>query len=80
MTRKIDEIEKIIRDHEKRISELEKAIFVGKVKPKGKQEFKGLSGGIEYLISKGVLRHSKISQRGSRRIENRRILLFGQVC
>lgn len=42
MTQKIDEIEKTIQDHEKRISELEKAIFLEKVKPKEKREFKGL--------------------------------------
>jgi len=55
MTEKIYEIEKAIQDHEKRISELEKTISVEKVKPKRKQEFKGLSGGIEFLISKGFL-------------------------
>lgn len=55
MTEKIDKTEKIIQDHEKRISELEKAIFIEKAKPKKKHEFKGLSGGIEYLISKGFL-------------------------
>jgi hypothetical protein len=51
----IDKIEKIIQDHEKRISELEKRVFVEKIKPKEKQEFEGLSGGIEFLISKGFL-------------------------
>jgi hypothetical protein len=55
MTEKIDEIQKRIRDHEKRISELEKATFVEKVTPKKEQEFKGLSGGIQFLISKGFL-------------------------
>jgi len=55
MAKKVDEIEKMILDHEKRISELEKTIFIEKAKPKEQQEFKGLSGGIEYLISKGFL-------------------------
>jgi hypothetical protein len=45
----------MITDHEQRISELEKAIFVEKIKPKEKQEFKGLSGGIQLLISKGCV-------------------------
>jgi hypothetical protein len=55
MSEKIDKIEKMIQDHERRISKLEQVIFVEKVKPEGKQEFKGLSGGIKYLISKGFL-------------------------
>jgi len=55
MTEKMNEIQKMIRAHEKRISELEKAIFVEKVTPKKEQEFKGLSGGIQFLISKGSL-------------------------
>jgi len=54
MTEKIDEIKKTIQDHERRISELEKAIFVKKVKPKI-EEFKGLSGGIKFLITNGFL-------------------------
>lgn len=55
MAKKLDEVEKIITVHEKRISKLENAVFAERAKPKGKQEFKGLSGGIEYLISKGFL-------------------------
>jgi len=51
----MEEVKKIMQNHEKRISKLEKAIFVEKAKPKGQQEFKGLSGGIGYLISKGFL-------------------------
>lgn len=58
MTQKTPETHKIIQDHEKRISELEKAVFVEKVEPKEK-EFKGLSGGIEYLISRGLLNTPK---------------------
>lgn len=58
MSEKISEIEKIIENHEKRISELEKAIFVKKVKPKV-EELKGLSGGIRVLISKGFLNSPK---------------------
>jgi len=52
---KIKALEKKIQDHEKRISQLEKAIITEKAKPKEKLEFKGLSGGIKYLISKGFL-------------------------
>jgi len=59
MAKKIGEVERIIKDHEERISVLEKAIFTEKIKPKERQEFKGLSGGIEYLISKGVLNTPK---------------------
>jgi len=59
MTEKIDDIEKAIKDHEKRISELEKAVFAEKVKPKEKEQFKGLSGEIEYVISKGFLNTPK---------------------
>jgi len=55
MAEKIGKIEKMVRDHEKRISELEKAVFVERVETKRKPEFKGLSGGIEYLISKSFL-------------------------
>lgn len=55
MSNEIEEVKKVVENHEKRISELEKAIFAEKIKPKGKQEFKGLSGGIEHLISKGSL-------------------------
>jgi len=55
MTNEIEDPMKIIQDHEERISRLEKAIFEEKVEPKAKPEFKGLSGGIEYLISKGFL-------------------------
>jgi len=59
MANEIEKVRKIVQDHEKRISELEKALLVEKVKPKGKQEFKGLSGGIEYLTSKGFLNTPK---------------------
>jgi hypothetical protein len=59
MTGQMDEIKKAIQNHEKRISKLEKAIFTEKAKPKGKREFKGLSGGIEYLISKEFLNTPK---------------------
>jgi DNA-directed RNA polymerase subunit F len=55
MVERMDDFEKALQDHEKRISALEKAIFEKKVKPKKKQEFKGLSGGIEYLRSRGFL-------------------------
>jgi len=51
---KIKALEKKIQDHEKRISELERAVFIRKAKPRV-QEFKGLSGGIGCLISKGFL-------------------------
>jgi hypothetical protein len=46
---------KIIQDHEKRISRLEKAVFEERIELKGKAEFSGLSGGIEYLMSEGFL-------------------------
>lgn len=59
MAEKIDAVEKMIKDHEKRISKLEKATFGEKLKLKGKQEFRGLSGGIQYLISKGFLNTPK---------------------
>ena len=55
MTKEFEEIKKIMQDHERRLSKLEKAVFVKKAKPKGNQEFRGLSGGIQYLISKGSL-------------------------
>jgi hypothetical protein len=59
MVGKIEEIEKAIKNFEERISKLEKAVFEERMKPKGKPEFKGLSGGIEYLISKGFLHAPK---------------------
>lgn len=58
MSEEINEIGKILRNHEKRISELEKAIFVKKAKPKV-QNFKGLSGGIRFLIAKEFLNTPK---------------------
>jgi len=59
MNDRIKALKKKLQEHERRISELEKAIFVKKIKPKEKQEYKGLSGGIEYLISKEFLNTPK---------------------
>jgi len=55
MAEKIKEIEKAIQEHESRISRLEEAVLEKGKEPRKPQEFKGLSGGIEYLISKGYL-------------------------
>ncbi len=62
MTEKIEEIQRIIGDHEKRITELEKAITAEKPKPKYERGFKGLSGGIEYLVSRGFLNAPKLAK------------------
>lgn len=59
MPDEIEEIKKMIENHEKRVSALEEAIFVQKFEPKKKPEFKGLSGGIQHLISKGFLNTPK---------------------
>jgi len=59
MEERMDDFEKALRDHERRLSELEKVMFVEKAKPKERQEFKGLSGGIKYLRSKGFLNTPK---------------------
>lgn len=59
VNKQIAELNEAIQNHEKRISKLEKAIFKEQIKSKEKLEFKGLSGGIEYLISKGFLNTPK---------------------
>ncbi len=58
LDKKIGELEKALKELEKRISKLEKAIFTEKVKPVT-GEFKGLSGGIRFLISTGFLNSPK---------------------
>lgn len=55
MDDRIRALEKKIQEHESRISELEKVVFAKKIELKEKLEYKGLSGGIEYIISKGFL-------------------------
>lgn len=51
----LEEIEKKVKNHEIRLSRIEKMIFKGKKLPKIKETYKGLNGGIRLLIKNGFL-------------------------
>jgi hypothetical protein len=55
MAEKIAELEKIVKAHEQRILKLEKILLKKEAKPNVQTDFKGLTGGINFLISKGFL-------------------------
>jgi ribonucleotide reductase alpha subunit len=67
MAEKITELEKSIQSHEKRILALEKILNrqqlkIPHKKAKDETSFKGLMGGIRFLMSKGFLNEPKASK------------------
>jgi hypothetical protein len=64
MAEKVAELEKTLRTHEKRILALEKILLsqetkTQQAKSSDENDFKGLIGGIRFLISKGFLNDPK---------------------
>lgn len=64
MSEKVSELKKKIESHEKRILALEKALNqqqlrVPEEKPNNTTNFKGLIGGIRFIVSKGFLNSPK---------------------